>query len=310
MAPPGLRLCLGFVLLGCGGPRLAPPPEAASEARAPEAPSPPEERHRLQVRTTNRLTMFSRAQSIVVPDLDGHRVRMDAASWLQLRQRSDDQLLQYQVYGPLEFRRDGEPQALSPLMRGLAGHQIRTRLDTRGRVFEGPELAGSPRADRRLSAAVLALSRVMQARLPARAVPLGASWGDVIRWPTPPWEGAVIDIERRWTLVAIEGEGEGRTAQIAWDVDLRLQPFDISGVSVDGHGRLEGSSEISLRDGVTGRTALNLSFEAGPAGVSDVLSLFHIEATITDRVRPSPTASRGLVQGVRPTGSRGSHSGD
>ena len=298
----GLSLCL--LLVACGG----RPPPAASESLSPLRARPVTEpdRYDLRIRTSTRLASFSRAQSIVVDDLEGHRVRVDAPSWQQLHQRiGDDGLLQYQVYGPLAFRRDGELTEASPLARGLPGHQLRTVVDVHGRISEGPALAGSPAADRRLSAAVLTLSRVVQPRLPDHPVAVGESWEDRSRWRTPPWDGAVVLIHRRWTLVDVEGEGDERRARIAWDVRFRVEPFEISGVSIDARGRLEGLSELSMGDGVTGWTALELNLEAGPAGVGGALSLYHLRARITDRVEPRTGARGDLLQPVRPSGARG-----
>ena len=212
-------------------------------------------------------------------------------------------MLRYQIYEPLRYYQDGESRPLRAVMRRLEHVQVRTQGDAHGRLIEGPEIVGAPSADRRLLASALLLNRILEPVFPAEPVALGESWSEpTVVWTTPPADLAVIEIDRRWTLDALEGPPDARMARIAWQIDLRIQPFEISGVSVAGRGHVDGFSTVSLRDGVTGHTSLDLTLQVGPSGASDVLPLLNIEAKLRDRIAPARVTTGGpLIQSVRPT---------
>ncbi|MCA9610947.1 MAG: hypothetical protein KC619_35380 [Myxococcales bacterium] len=287
---------------GCGGAAAA----ATLPASAQDA-----EREAVELRITlpTALVQYARTQSVTVRDLGGHQVRVETQSRLHLRRQGTGEhysVLRHQLYDTLEYRSDGEVEDPGPAMSGIEQNQVRSFVDRRGRIFEGPELAGES-SHRQLSAAVLALCRLVEPQFPDGPVRVGASWSEpTVLWNTPPLQLAVLEIDRTWTLLGVEGEGDERRARIGWDVRIRLQPFEISGVSVSGQGRLEGFSLVSLADGVSGESALDLTMEVGPAGASDVLPLFRVEAKIRDDVAPAPGARRGdLVSGVPPIDPRG-----
>ena len=289
---------LALAAAGCGG--------AAAAATLPEtAPSGADEGPvDLRIPLATALVQYARTQSVTVRDLGGHQIRVEAASRMQLRRQGTGEgysVPRHQLYDTLEYRSDGQVEDPGPAMSGIEQNQVRTFVDRRGRIVEGPELAGAS-SHRQLSAAVLALSRLVVPRFPDHPVDVGESWSEpTVLWNTPPLHLAVLEIERRWTLLAVEGEGDERRARIGWDVRIRLQPFEISGVSVSGHGRMEGFSLVSLADGVSGEAALDLTMEVGPAGASDVLPLFRVDAKIRDEVVPAPGARRGdLIGGVPP----------
>ena len=296
---PVLISLAALFLLACSGAARRPPD--------PPPPAPTAERVELRIQTATRLTTFSRRQTITLRDLGGHQVRVAAPSLLQLRQHPQggggEVYLRYQTFGALEWRQDDEVQPLGAFMRGLDRHQVRTRVDRHNRIDEGPELTGSPHASPQLSAAVLGLSRLLELALPERPVAVGEHWSEpAALWRAEPAGLAGIEMERSWTLVGIDGPDEERVARIAWDVHMRVQPFEISGVSVEGRGRMQGLSELSLRDGVAGTAVLDVSLELGPTGASDVLSLYRVQATIRERIEPGGAPVRGaMIQGVRPS---------
>lgn len=290
-------LALLATATGCGG--------AAAAATLPPSPAASADRDPVDLRITlaAALVQYTRNQSVTVRDLGGHQVRVEAQSRLQLRRRGVGErysILRYQLYDTLEYRSDGQVEDPGPVMSGIEQNQVRSYVDRRGRIAEGPELVGQP-TRRQLSAAVLALCRLVDPQYPDEPVAIGESWSEpTVLWNTPPLQLAVLEIDRTWTLLAVEGEGEDRRARIGWDVRIRLQPFEISGVSVSGQGRIEGFSLVSLADGVSGEAALDLTMEAGPAGASDVLPLFRLDAKIRDEVVPALGSPRGDLIGSVP----------
>jgi len=300
----GVRPCLLALLLltACGGAAPAPAAPPSTRDGAVEG-----ETVELRVRLPTALRTYARDQSITIRDLGGHHVRLASRSVLQVRENTPgaDRVLRYQTHGPLQYHLDGEPQPTTGALDGLERHQIRTLVDHRNHLLEGPELTGDARS-RQLSAAVLALSRLLEPYYPDAPVAVGARWVEPPTvWDTPPLGLAQIEIERAFTLDAIEGEGAERTARIGWDVRLTVRPFEIGSVTVDGHGRIEGFSVVSLADGVEGHAALDLTFEAGPAGASDVIPLVEIDAKIRDHVRlATETGPSDLIQSVPPVDPR------
>lgn len=295
-------LALVLVTAGCAGapsPRVAPPPGTDASV----------ERETVELRVTlpTALRSYARDQTITVRDLGGHHVRLASRSLLQLRENDPgvDRVLRYQTHGPLQYHLDGEVEPVTGAMDGLERHQVRTLVDHHNHVLEGPELTGDARR-RQLSAAVLTLSRLLEPYYPDEPVAVGARWVEPPSvWTTPPLQLTEIELERVFTLEAIEGEGAARTARIGWDVRLTVRPFEIGGMTVDGHGRIEGFSVVSLADGVAGHAALDLTFEAGPAGASGEMPLVQIEARIRDRVRPlTETSPTDLIQSVPPVDPR------
>ncbi len=290
-----LAIALCLLPLGCGG--------APSSGREGGAGEPADAPVALRITLPSELASWDRTQSVTVRDFGGHHLRIEASSLLQLRRqpRADGYAaLRHQLYRALEYRQDGAIQDPGPAMGGIAEHQVRSLVDRHGRLLEGPELAGAP-SSTQLAAAVLLLARLIEPSYPAEPVAVGDTWSEpTALWNTPPLHLAVVEIDRSWTLLGVDGEGDARRARIGWEVRLRIQPFAISGVSVAGQGRLEGESVVSLADGVSGHADLDLVAEVGPAGASDVLPLFRLEAKIRDERVPSATPRRGDLVGSVP----------
>ncbi|MCB9594756.1 MAG: hypothetical protein H6719_18695 [Sandaracinaceae bacterium] len=295
-----MRAFLPFAIAACFGCGAAPAPSVAAVDAADAAPA--DAPIELRITLPTALVEYDRTQTITIEDLGGHHVRLEGRSRMQLRRQGQDEgysVLRYLLYEPIDYRTDGQTQSPGPEMAGLEQQQVRSFVDPRGRLVEGPELTGAPQR-RQLSAAVLALSRLIEPMYPPEPVRVGESWSEpTVLWNTPPIELAVVEIDRTWTLLAVEGEGADRRARIGWDVRMRVRPFEISGVSISGRGRLEGFSVVALADGVRGHAALDLTFEAGPAGAEDVIPLFRLEAKLADRIEPAAASSGGeLIQSV------------
>ena len=258
----------------------------------------------LRVRVAGERAVYRRSQTLsLMDDGRGAAARVETRARLEHRAFGEDEVLEHVTYLGLELLRDGEPSPPHPRLRGIERLVVRSRLDARGRPVEPPAAAGRPATSPDLHSAVLAAARILRVTFPDRPVAPGDRWvGAPIEWDSPPSHRVAVVVEPTWTLRDFDRDADGAlVALIDWDAPFRVLPFAaMAGTTLEGAGRIAGTTRVRVDDGVVGRTELDLSVSVGPSGAAALVGLFRFEAKYTDVITPTRERVRQLISGVRP----------
>lgn len=187
-------------------------------------------------------------------------------------------------FAPLLVR-DGE-RIVDPLpadMRGLERVRMDHVVDGRSRIVSGPTPSGEGPSASFLDE-LAEVFRNVRVTLPDHPVRPGDRWeADAVTWDTRPLGWVVLEWRPTFELEqVVDG-----VAHIRWRGEVRVQPFRMMGMSLEGVGEVFGITEIALDDGWSGRTDLDIDVGLRPAGAS-IPPPFRVSAKYVEEVRRLP----------------------
>ncbi len=187
-------------------------------------------------------------------------------------------------FAPLVVR-DAERE-VDPLpgdLRDLEGVRMEHAVDARNRVVSGPTFEGSGPSASFLDE-LADVVRHVRAVFPEGEVRPGDRWeGDPITWDTRPLGWVVLEWRPTFELERVEAG----VARIRWRGEVRVHPFRMMGMSLEGVGEIFGITEVALDDGFAGRTDLDIDVGLRPAGAS-IPPPFRVRAKYVETVRRLP----------------------
>lgn len=281
-------VCLGLAALSCASAGGAP-------IRGPTAS------HLLRRQLLGERAVYARAQSVRVLG-DGFSFQLDAPSELVVHAFSDGHLLVHEAFGAPSYQENGEMRPVPEVAQGLDGSRLRMLVDSRNQLTDAPQLSGRSAVGQVLQGAVIAMTRALRITYPEERVHVGERWTPPpIRVSTSSPVPLDFEVELTFVLDAVERDVEGRAvAVIAWDGSLRVRPFDVPGMSLEGGGTIAGISRVLVDDGTTGSTDLDIGVSVGPRSAADVLRIMAVRLKYRDDVRPQLGRRRTLIDGLLP----------
>ncbi len=251
-------------------PRGAPSPASAAPRSAVTAP--------VELRVSlDENTHYRRSREAFAGDVGGHALRFEVTSALELRPLGAGRFLCLEQVERLDYARDGEPASPPSGSHGASQITLRSIVDARNELVEGPD---AQRGGRLLRASLLAAVEALRVHLPAHPVQGGDRWSAPRVTLAPEGlRGITVDVDLDFVLMDV-ANGE---AQIGWEGRLEVRPFAALGGRIEGRGEVSGVSWLSLEDGVAGHTELDLMLAARPAGASEALELIRVGVKYAER---------------------------
>lgn len=186
-------------------------------------------------------------------------------------------------FAPLEMSGpEGRVDPLPSEFVGLERVRMSMRVATTNAVVDGPTHSGDgPSAS--FIEELIEVLRNIRVVFPDRPLRIGERWeGPAIAWDTRPLGLITLEWRPAWILESVE---DG-VAHVRWDGALGISPFRMFGLMLEGAGSVRGITNVSLEDGTSGNTDLDIEVGLRPAGGG--ISALTVRAKFLEEVRRAP----------------------